>query len=67
VTRYIGLSIEDLINRYVQGDRVFAGVRVYAYGLHNVNLKGVNLCGAKLEGDWTGVNLSESWLRGANL
>ncbi len=67
MSMYTRLSIDELINRYAQGERNFAGVEVYADTLPSISLSEVNLCGAKLKGDWSGVNLSKAWLKGANL
>jgi Pentapeptide repeats (8 copies) len=67
MSKYIPLSIDEMIKRYIEGERSFAGSDIYADSLSGVNLSGTNLCGSRLRGDWSGVNLSQSWLRGADL
>jgi uncharacterized protein YjbI with pentapeptide repeats len=62
------MTAEELLERYAAGERSFSGIRLYAeeYArlLNERNLSGVNLCGSTLEGDWSGVNLSNARLRG---
>lgn len=59
---------EELLERYVRGERSFAGITVYAeeYAslLDGINLTGVNLCGSVLDGDWRGVILAEAQMCG---
>ncbi|MBW4542569.1 MAG: pentapeptide repeat-containing protein [Myxacorys chilensis ATA2-1-KO14] len=62
------MTAEELLQRYATGERNFSGLRLYAeeYAmlLNGRDLNGVNLCGSRLDGDWSGANLSHARLRG---
>ena len=62
------MTAEELLDRYALGERNFAGILLYAgeyeKSLDGRVLAGSNLCGSTLEGDWSGVNLSESRMCG---
>lgn len=62
------MTAEELLRRYAADERNFSGIKLYAeeYAmlLNGRDLRGVNLCGSTLDGDWSGVNLSNARLRG---
>lgn len=62
------MTADDLLERYAIGERNFAGISLYAeeYArtLDGRDLRGINLCGSILDGDWSGVNLAEARMCG---
>jgi hypothetical protein len=62
------MNIDELLNRYADGERDFGAINLHSANLTGLELSGVNLKGANLSSaQLRGVNLSGANLSGANL
>jgi uncharacterized protein YjbI with pentapeptide repeats len=70
IMKFTFLTADELIERYVAGERNFAGIRLKGGRggeLDGANFNGSNFSGAILHADMIGINLSDCSLRGADL